>query len=131
MNQNLNLEFTWTSTAEEAQFVCDMELSDGKESLDDQIEELLKWIKAHLKKNEYTLTATRTDTVSKQEIFGLEHGKLVAEGNTIFKPWQLRIDLKMPIKPAAVFSMAFNAKQSADPGRKKVSIPVRQPSPFY
>lgn len=124
------LEFTWTSTVDKTSFVCDTDLELGRNSCDEQIIELLRWVKTHLKPRDYEMSVVRTDTVTTREQLELEHGKLVCDGGTVFKPWRLRIDLAMPTGPAAVFATAFSARQRLEDAKPRASVPARRLSPF-
>ncbi|WP_295856760.1 hypothetical protein [uncultured Xylophilus sp.] len=103
------LIFKWTALGDEAQFLCDMDMP-ARDSFDDQIVEVWSWLKTHLKPREFNFEAVRKDTVVTEERLHVERGKLVAEGGTSFKPWRLLIDIRMPIRNGALFSMAFDAK---------------------
>lgn len=103
------LNFEWTALGDEAQFTCQMDMP-GRDACDAQIVEVAGWLKSNLKPREYVFAASRRDTVVTEEVLRVERGRVVGEGGTVFAPWRLDIDIRMPIRAGAMFSMAFDAR---------------------
>ena len=107
------LELKKTRQGDYILFVCDMDMPEGRDSCDGQIVDVAKWLqKQKLRPGEYAFKASRTDAVVKEEILSVVDGAVVATGGTKFKPWRLRLEVKVPMSVAMMFAMGFGTTEA-------------------